>query len=936
MAAPNPPRQRKPQQPSKPEKRKAGPNANPQTRKRAKTHDARTLAVQSSEAALSKTGELDVSAFVAARQYEIRALEAGIRSAKNALTSRAFQKVPRALRRRTASHNVKRVPRRLRARAKREMIEDNTPTVTARRRKPTEQIRLRLETARRLQNLNARSKAERAAKKSGADKAVPVVGDAEHTFDIAPRVPKIKKNKLSHPEKPLSKYKKRQRGKTWLPTHMFHAKRAHMTEPKAPLWRFAIPLTPTEKSYRPTHRVNSARGAIAWDMSYVSTIGLEGREEGIEGLLKAIGVEGDAAWGNKGKKWRAGTRSLETWVFERDGEKLPIAPVTLIWCAHDKLEDVELVDAGKPVPANKLPKRKMFLRVHPSAFLQLWQELLKVSKIQRPPVLLEDLRFEIGSIELSGPGSTEALLAALTPVSPPESSSRPLGCPEEVWKSLVGLTNPASLPQNALLAFNTSDPRLRYPPRTVKPSDSEESLDRLSVLLSSWPPDATQSRPELFSRPARLTASRLLPSQKAISKRKALAPPGEYPSPKPTDPQIPVILLTSRPGGPSRTSNYQGRWTLLVPWKCVKPIWYSIMYYPLSSGGNPRFGGVHEQQQLAFESGESWFPGDFPGTQAGWAWEIRQRNLQKDLWERKPKGKRVEFDSIDLGNGRRGEIGRGWACDWEILVGKGTDGESKAAGSKNNIEKAEMSESSKSQSTVAPEKINSTSKDPEVPPLGIHHLTPSAASSILLEKAKSDRLPLSSQSLLEKPALATVRLSLVNRGTPAPRARIYRLPTTDPVLRNQWLSLLNNASPSGNVGKKTRKKGQSRGQKEQNTKPDACSENSNSTVAIPTGVFSDSVETSRHPPPPGERDLIGFVTTGNYNLSAGRGTGIGVILANKIEPYTPPSLSSSSGLEGNPCTSPPTTLNIAKEKLARTCIVRAAGESVGRLGCWEV
>ena len=40
---------------------------------------------------------------------------------KTALTSRAFQQVPRALRRRTASHNVKRVPRRLRARAKREV-----------------------------------------------------------------------------------------------------------------------------------------------------------------------------------------------------------------------------------------------------------------------------------------------------------------------------------------------------------------------------------------------------------------------------------------------------------------------------------------------------------------------------------------------------------------------------------------------------------------------------------------------------------------------------------------------------------------------------------------------------------------------------------------------------------------------------------------------
>lgn len=90
-------------------------------RKRAKTYDARALAVQTSDAALSATGELDVAAFVGAREYEIRALEAGMQRSKAALTSRAFQKVPRSLRRRTASHNVKRVPSRLRARAKREV-----------------------------------------------------------------------------------------------------------------------------------------------------------------------------------------------------------------------------------------------------------------------------------------------------------------------------------------------------------------------------------------------------------------------------------------------------------------------------------------------------------------------------------------------------------------------------------------------------------------------------------------------------------------------------------------------------------------------------------------------------------------------------------------------------------------------------------------------
>lgn len=115
--------------PNQPLKRKsafptAPQNASGAARKRAKTFDARTLAVQSADAALSATGELDVAAYTAARAFEIKALEEGIQRSKNALTTRAFQQVPRALRRRTASHNVKRVPRRLRARAKREVCSD--------------------------------------------------------------------------------------------------------------------------------------------------------------------------------------------------------------------------------------------------------------------------------------------------------------------------------------------------------------------------------------------------------------------------------------------------------------------------------------------------------------------------------------------------------------------------------------------------------------------------------------------------------------------------------------------------------------------------------------------------------------------------------------------------------------------------------------------
>ena len=90
-------------------------------RKRQKAQDARQIPIQSRDAAVSTTGELDVASFVKAREFEINALEKSMQKAKKGLTQRAFQQVPRAMRRRTASHNVKKVPRRLRRRAEREV-----------------------------------------------------------------------------------------------------------------------------------------------------------------------------------------------------------------------------------------------------------------------------------------------------------------------------------------------------------------------------------------------------------------------------------------------------------------------------------------------------------------------------------------------------------------------------------------------------------------------------------------------------------------------------------------------------------------------------------------------------------------------------------------------------------------------------------------------
>lgn len=757
------------------------------------------------------------------------------------------------------------------------MIEDKTPTVTARRRKPTQVMRIRLETARRLQNLNAKSKARRATKKGkvAQDAATALKEEGSHPYNTAPRIPKIKKNKLSRPPPPEAKYKKRQRCKTWLPTHMFHAKRAHMATTKNPIWRFAIPVSPTEKSYRPTHRARGSRGAVAWDMSYMSTVQLEGKESCIEAVIRAVGVNGDEAWGSKGKKWRAGTRSLQAWTYEKDNATRPLAPVTLIWCAHIHDEDVEMTSADQSQSA-KDPRRKLWVRVHPSAFLHLWTDLLESSKRQNPPVMVEDLRFEIGSIEITGPGSAEALLAALRPVVGSDGQASGPQSPETIWSSLLGVSNPCSLPQNALLSFAVSDPRLQFPPQTLRVPDNASHMNDLAMLLAKWSPDQTQGPSLLFERSNRLAAARQLPSQKAINRRRGLAGPGARPAPQPNDPQIPVMILANKPSPLSKRNSAPGFWTVLLPWKCVVPVWYSIMYYPLSSGGNPRFGGLKEQQQLAFEAGEPWFPGDFPGTRAGWEWGQKEAQKSQKEWERRPKGRRPEFDSLALGAGRpRGEIGHGWACDWErLLQGPSADAVDAVPSKK-----------------AADAKADAGATTSVVPPLNIHNIRylPSNTDRILSNLIKS---PPGSG------ALAPVYLTLCTRGTPVPCARIYRLPT-DPSLRQKWLNL---ASSSKNADQ--RGKGRTSSELSDEEARRQLAESLLSCSA--PDPLSDCLEV------PTEDDLVGFVTSGNYNLSEGKGTGIGSILLSKV------------------------LIPNVKQHERRMCIVRAAGEKSGRLGMWEL
>jgi ribonuclease P/MRP protein subunit POP1 len=77
-----------------------------------------------------------------------------------------------------------------------------------------------------------------------------------------------------------------------------------------------------------------------------------------------------------------------------------------------------------------------------------------------------------------------------------------------------------------------------------------------------------------------------------------------------------------------------------------------------------------------------------------------------------------------------------------------------------------------------------------------------------------------------------------------------------------------------------------------------------------------------HPPCPGPGDLIGFVTSGAYNLAEGRGTAVGSVWVQRVV----------EGWRAETRDGDQKKL----ERRRRLCIVRNAGESVGRLGVWEL
>ncbi|KAJ6619451.1 POP1-domain-containing protein [Mycena sp. CBHHK59/15] len=772
-------------------KRKDGEGATGRDRKKQKLHDARTIAVQTNAVAGPSTvptngkhlpGAIDVERFAEARAFEIDAMQKAMKNAS--ASQRVWQTLPRHLRRRAASHDVRRVPLRLRDRARQEM------------------------------NSVKQKALAKLRPKSGKDM------------------------RLSR----TVTFLKRQRDKSWLETHLWHAKRMKMEN----MWGYRLAETPTDKSFRPSHRA-SMHGAILHDASYQSIIQLQGPEKILRTVLDTCcDLQGP---GPGAKRYLPGARTIDTHIYQPTLYPFGlIGPASIFWRPLPAVPKSE-VQSSVPAEATQAPapsapeavkpksatgkgktkalptdldtvSRTVWVRSHPAvsdaifAALQASASLtLDAVRKAAPPctqiddlgVELEDLSGQLNAFEIMGPKSNQVLKGALSPVS-----QDPRDDFKKFWASMTDLQTSASVPRGMIIGFKVLDPRLKFPPKNAKPGPVP-----VSKIIA---PSSNLAQSDLWDESMRSSLRKPRYKKRDLDERRSKnLVPGTPLNPLRQDDRVPVLLIqrSVERGAASGDQALHG-WTLLLP------AGWSMSFFSSLTFTGTRVGGQRERQTQAFEAGTAYFPRDYPLCAAYSTYARQRETEERSRWERTPPAKRANFERL----GTRSA----WRPDWGVVLG---------------IEEAPadlalVPTQREAGSAVQPWLLCGS----VVRMIVARLLTVADRAAALLEELDSLRRKRVLDPLTAKPeallqgALVRVRIMPCTRGNPEDMAVIY---SVDDAEARMWGRVLGKSRAS-------------------------------------TGADDDSPdEVVLTDVKPSHSSIVGYVTTGNFSLSHGTGFAIGAI-----------------------------------------------------------
>ncbi|KAJ1767582.1 Ribonucleases P/MRP protein subunit pop1 [Coemansia sp. RSA 986] len=518
---------------------------------------------QSGGATLERARAVDVVGLVESRAFEINTLQRAVDGARAAGNTRAFQTLPRHLRRRAASHNAKRVPVRLRERAAAEI---------------------------------------RSAVLSAGGQGAAATRSNRYRRRRSRTV--------------RGEYERRQVGRRWLETHVWHAKRMHMAE----RWGVMVAESPTERSHRAAYRAAREKTFVQ-DVSFFRTLEVAGAADAVVALLRRHAAPGDAV---------APGRMAAPLTLYRAGQ-FPFAclgPAVALW---------------KPPVSDGGRKRTMWLRIHPAHAAAVVEELGADSA----GVEIADISTELVSFELLGAQSTRVLAAVLG------DSADPAACGAETLRCIAGTDSPAALGEGCVLALRINDPRLRFPQGLRAPAPLC-TTDQLDAVLRRWPDganslgacdsgvwDRAQCANDVGSRPT---------DNDLNERRRQGLVPGEGLQPRTgVDVTVPVVAIRSGPealvGSHTSSGSSDGLahgWTVIAPRGWGMALWMALVF------AGARAQGLRERIHTAFEAGLPSFPAHWPGTAAYDAWTVPVAADALKRWLRRPPGKRINYHALGV------------------------------------------------------------------------------------------------------------------------------------------------------------------------------------------------------------------------------------------------------------------------------------------------
>lgn len=378
----------------------------------------------------------------------------------------------------------------------------------------------------------------------------------------------------------------------------------------------------------------------------------------------------------------------------------------------------------------------------------------------------------------------------------------------------------ASLPDKVVFTLHVKDPRLsnRSKPRPMKGVNINDTLIDMKVNKTNLNDSIID---QLLSSEGRTKAYENQLSLKDIEKLKKSKE------------------KSSGNGFPVTIYKHNGIFTVLLPWYWTLPVWYQ-----LNRIAHLNHGGTFQSHQFKFEKSELFFPLDFPFTKQGLLENLMASNVKREKWEIKPNSKKLQYHKLkihksnnnELPEFQKGEIGDPFGCDWRYLqiLKYGL----------NQLEKSEAPAQQLRTSSWDPDtqqrKIeqlhdvydfikDTLNNDQELKLLELQDTQPLP---VALHPNASTTAPAVPTSIREPLPVVPISVRMPSRGSPSANARVYSIPPQD---LSEWLKTLN-------------------------------------TVKI-TGKKDNDIQ----PPVPHSSRLIGYITSGSFNLGKGFGTGVGAI-----------------------------------------------------------